>query len=85
MSIVDRIEMRSIDYGSDEYEVSIDIGTRHFESLGVWISGMKDLTGDKDMDLYGAYLDGTMIATVFLTEDDKDTARVKSVAIQGIS
>ena len=33
------------------------------------------------MDLYGAYLDGTMIATVFLTEDDKDTARVKSVAI----
>ena len=41
MSIVDRIEMRSIDYGSDEYEVSIDIRNEHFESLGVWISGMK--------------------------------------------
>ncbi|MFY9214434.1 MAG: GNAT family N-acetyltransferase [Tissierellaceae bacterium] len=81
MSIVDRIEMRSIDYGSDEYEVSIDIRNEAFRKPWGMDIRDEDLTGDKDMDLYGAYLDGTMIATVFLTEDDKDTARVKSVAI----
>ena len=31
--------------------------------------------------MYGGYLDGKMIATVFLAEDSKNTARVKSVAI----
>lgn len=33
------------------------------------------------MNLYGAYLNGEMIATIFLTQDDKKTARIKSVAI----
>ncbi|HZJ98822.1 MAG TPA: GNAT family N-acetyltransferase [Tissierellaceae bacterium] len=75
------IEIRNIEYGSDEYEVSIDIRNEAFRRPWGMDIRDEDLSGDKNMDMYGAYLDGTMIATVFLTEDDRDTARVKSVAI----
>ncbi len=33
------------------------------------------------MDMFGGYLGDKMIATIFLTEDDEETARIKSVAI----
>lgn len=33
------------------------------------------------MELFGAYIGDNMIATIFLSEDDKETARIKSVAI----
>lgn len=75
------IEMRSIEYGTDDYEISIDIRNEAFRKP--WGMDIRDenLSVDKEMDMYGAYLNDTMIATVFLTEDDKDTARVKNVAI----
>lgn len=75
------IEMRRIEYGTDEYEVSIDIRDEAFRKPWGMNIRDEDLTGDRNMDMYGAYLDGKMIGTVFLTEDDKETARVKSVAI----
>ena len=75
------IKMRRIEYGTDEYEVSIDIRNEAFRKPWGMDIRDEDLTGDRNMDMYGAYLNGKMIATVFLTEDDKDTARVKSVAI----
>ncbi|NLY45448.1 MAG: GNAT family N-acetyltransferase [Tissierella sp.] len=75
------IEMKSIEYGTDEYEVSIDIRNEAFRKPWGLDIRDEDLSGDKNMEMYGGYLDGKMIATVFLAEDDKDTARIKSVAI----
>lgn len=75
------IEMKRIEYGSDEYEVSIDIRNEAFRKPWGLDIRDEDLTPDKDMEMYGGYLDGKMIATVFLTERDKDTARVRNVAI----
>ncbi len=75
------IVMKKIEYGTEEYEKSIVIRNHAFRiPWGLDIRD-EDLTGDADMDMYGGYLDGEMIATVFLTEDDPKTARVKSVAI----
>lgn len=75
------IIMKKIEYGTEEYERSIDIRNHAFRiPWGLDIRD-EDLTGDADMDMYGGYLNGEMIATVFLTEDDSNTARVKSVAI----
>lgn len=75
------IEIRGIEYGTDEYESSIDLRNDAFRKP--WGMNIRDenLTADKDMDMYGAYLDDTMIATIFLAEDDQDTARIKSVSI----
>lgn len=75
------IKMKRIAYGTDAYEVSIDIRNEAFRKPWGLDIRDEDLSGDKDMEMYGGYLDGKMIATVFLAEDDKDTARVKSVAI----
>lgn len=75
------IVMKSIEYGTKEYERSIDIRNHAFRiPWGLDIRN-EDLTGDADMDMYGGYLNDTMIATIFLTEDDSKTARIKSVAI----
>lgn len=75
------IEMRRIEYGTDEYEVSIDIRNEAFRKPWGLDIRDEDLSSDKDMEMYGGYLNGKMIATIFLAKDDQDTARVKSVAI----
>lgn len=75
------IIMKSIKYGTVEYENSIDIRNHAFRiPWGLDIRN-EDLTGDANMDMYGGYLEDKMIATIFLSEDDKNTARIKSVAI----
>lgn len=75
------IEIRGIEYGTDEYETTIDLRNDAFRKPWGLNIRDEDLTSDKDMDMYGAYLAGRLIATIFLAEDDKDTARIKSVAI----
>lgn len=75
------IIIKSIYYGTKEYERSIDIRNEAFRKPWGLDIRDEDLTGDKNMDMYGGYLDGEMIATIFLTEDNSKTARIKSVAI----
>lgn len=75
------ITIKKITYGTDEYETSIDIRNEAFRKPWGLDIRDEDLTGDKDMDMFGGYLGDKMIATIFLTEDDKETARIKSVAI----
>ena len=75
------ITIKKITYGTDEYETSIDIRNEAFRKpWGLDIRDV-DLTGDKDLYMFGGYLGDKMIATIFLTEDDEETARIKSVAI----
>ncbi len=75
------ISIKSISYGTDEYERSIDIRNEAFRKPWGLDIRDEDLTGDKDMDMFGGYLGNVMIATIFLTQDDEETARIKSVAI----
>lgn len=73
--------LKEIEYGSDDYERSIDIRNEVFRKPWGLDIRDEDLTVDKDMQMYGAYLDGEMIATMFLTQDDEKAARIKNVAI----
>lgn len=75
------ITIKKITYGTEEYETSIDIRNEAFRKPWGLDIRDEDLTGDKDMDMFGGYLGDKMIATIFLTEDDEETARIKSVAI----
>lgn len=75
------IEMRDILYASEDYEKSIDIRNAVFRKPWGLDIRDEDLTGDKTMNMYGAYLEGSMLATIFLTQDDEKTARIKSVAV----
>ncbi len=60
------ITIKKITYGTDEYETSIDIRNEAFRKPwgGLDIRD-EDLTGDKDMDMFGGYLGDKMIATIF--------------------
>lgn len=75
------IIMKKIEYGSKEYDETVHLRNEVFRKP--WGLDIKDddLSPDKEMDIYGAYLDNNLIATVFLTEHEKDTARVRNVAI----
>ena len=75
------ILMKNIEYGTEEYERSIDIRNEAFRKPWGLDIRDEDLSGDKNMDMYGGYLNDVMIATIFLTEDNDKIARVKSVAI----
>lgn len=73
--------MRTIQYGSEEYEKSIDLRNEAFRKPWGLDIRDEDLTGDRNMELFGAYKGDTLIATIFLTEDSKEIARIRSVAI----
>lgn len=75
------IQMRTIQYGSEEYEKSIDLRNEAFRKPWGLDIRDEDLTGDRNMELFGAYKGDTLIATIFLTEDSKEIARIRSVAI----
>lgn len=75
------IEIKIIDYASDEYEKSIDLRDQLFRKP--WGLNIRDddLSADQDMTMFGAYDKGRLIGTIFLAEDNKNIARIKSVAI----
>lgn len=75
------VTIRPIIYGTEDYEVSVDLRNEVFRKPWGLDIRNEDLSSDATYEMYGAYMDEKMIATVFLTEDDKETARVKSVAI----
>ena len=75
------IEIRYITYGSPEYETSVDLRNEVFRKPWGLNLRDEDLTSDQKMEMFGAYKEDRLIATIFLTEDDKETARIKSVAI----
>lgn len=75
------IEIRNIAYGSDEYEESIDLRNELFRRPWGLNIRDEDLTADQDMTMFGAYDKDRLIGTIFLVEEDEDTARIKSVAI----
>jgi predicted GNAT family N-acyltransferase len=75
------IVIKTISYGSSEYEDSIDLRNEVFRKPWGLDLRDEDLSSDKDMEMFGAYEEDKIVATIFLTEDDKEAARIKSVAI----
>lgn len=75
------MEMRIIEYGSAEYEKSIDIRNKEFRAPQGFNIRDEDLTGDKEMDMYGGYIDNNLMALIFLKEYDKKTGQAKSVIV----
>ena len=75
------IIIKNISYGSSEYEASIDVRNEAFRKPWGLDIRDEDLTSDKDMEMFGGFRGDKLIATIFLTEDDSETARIKSVAI----
>lgn len=73
--------MKKIVYGSKEYEDTIVLRNEVFRKP--WGLDIKDddLSPDKEMDIYGAYLDDKLIGTVFLTEHKEGIIRIRNVAI----
>ncbi|WFA07759.1 GNAT family N-acetyltransferase [Tissierella sp. Yu-01] len=75
------VTIRPIIYGTEDYEKSIDLRNEVFRKPWGLDIRNEDLSSDAKYEMFGAYKDEKMIATIFLTEDDKETARIKSVAI----
>ena len=75
------IVMKKIEYGSGEYQETIDLRDQVFRKPWGLDIRDDDLSPDKDMDIYGAYLGGELIGTVFLVEHEEGVARVRNVAI----
>lgn len=75
------IVMKEIQYGSEEYELTIHLRNEVFRKP--WGLDIKDddLSEDKEMDIYGAFSGDKLIGTVFLTEHEEGVARVRNVAI----
>lgn len=74
-------EMRKINYGTDEYEKTIDIRDKYFRKPQGMDIRNEDLTGDKDVEMYGGYIDNELMATIFYLKKDQDTAQVKAVIV----
>lgn len=75
------IDIRNIIYDSPEYEVSVNLRNEVFRKPWGLDIRNDDLSSDKEVEMFGAYIGNKMIATIFLDEYSKDTVKIKSVAI----
>lgn len=75
------IEILTIEYGSKEYFDTLTLRNEVFRKpYGLDIKD-DNLEEDKDMYMYGVYIEDQLIGTVFLKEKNKDTAQIKTLAI----
>lgn len=75
------IVIKKIVYGTPDYETSIVIRNEVFRKPHGLDIKDDDLSSDKVVEMFGAYLNDKMIATIFLDIVDKDTVKVRNVAI----
>lgn len=78
---MNNIIMRQIDYLSKDYEDSVDIRNEVFRKPQGLDIRDEDLSSDKDMVMYGGFIDNKMMATIFYLPLDQETAQVKSVIV----
>lgn len=75
------VDILNIEYGSKEYLNSLTLRNEVFRKpYGLDIKD-DNLEEDKEMDMYGVYIDSKLIGTVFLAKKDQDTAQIKTVAL----
>lgn len=79
--MIDKISMKKIEYGNDDYEKTIDIRNDAFRKPQGLNIRDEDLSGDKDLNMYAGFINGEMMATVFYSHIDEETAQVKSVIV----
>lgn len=75
------VDILNIIYGSQQYLDLLTLRNEVFRKP--WGLDIKDddLEEDKELDMYGAYINDRLIATVFLKEKDSKTAQIKTVGI----
>ena len=75
------IVIKKIVYGTPDYETSIFIRNEVFRKPHGLDIKDDDLSSDKVVEMFGAYLDDKMIATIFLDIVDGNTVKIRNVAI----
>lgn len=75
------IVIRKIVYGTPDYETSIFIRNEVFRKPHGLDIKDDDLSSDKVVEMFGAYLYDKMIATIFLDIVDRNTVKIRNVAI----
>lgn len=76
------IEFREIEYGSKEYKDELELRNKVLRlPLGLDIYD-ENLKAEKDDSHMGAFIKGRLIGVVILTRIDKDTARMRQVAVE---
>ncbi len=75
------MEMRRIEYGSPEYETTLDLRNEIFRKPQGLNLRDEDLSREALCDMFGGFLGEKIIATIFLAKIDDLTARIKAVMI----
>lgn len=75
------IVIKKIVYGTPDYETSIVIRNEVFRKPHGLDIKDDDLSSDKVVEMFGAYMEDKLIATIFLDIVDKDTIKIRNVAI----
>lgn len=75
------IVIKKIVYGTPDYETSIVIRNEVFRKPHGLDIKDDDLSSDKVVEMFGAYMKDKLIATIFLDIVDKDTIKIRNVAI----
>lgn len=78
---MNQVIIKQIIYKSQDYKKTIELRDKYFrrpQGLSIYDD---DLSSDKDKDMYGAFLDGELVGTVFLSSMDKDTGLITSVIV----
>lgn len=75
------MEMRKIEYGSPEYETTLDLRNEIFRKPQGLNLRDEDLSREALCEMYAGFLGERIIGTIFLAKIDEITARIKAVMI----
>nr|WP_300005994.1 GNAT family N-acetyltransferase [Tissierella sp.] len=75
------VDILNIIYDSQQYLDSVALRNEVFRKPHGLDIKDDDLSEDESMDMYGAYIEGKLIGTVFLKENDSVCVQIKAVGI----
>ena len=75
------MEMRRIEYGSQDYETTLDLRNEIFRKPQGLNLRDEDLSREALCDMFAGFIGDKIIATIFLAKIDEEMARIKAVMI----
>lgn len=76
-----KMEIKKILYGTEEYEKTIDLRNEYFRKPQGLNIRDEDLRGDKEVDMFAGFMGDELMATVFLSHIDSELCQIKALIV----
>lgn len=78
---MEKMEIKKVDYGTEDYEKTIDLRNEYFRKPQGLNIRDEDLSCDKDFSMFAGFIDGELMGTIFLAHIDDELCQIKALIV----